>query len=253
MILFVIHNIFILLIILIAGSLESAFAFSIAPNLSASQQSFIPSVAYETENGKSGIITRQPIAYEIISRGGTEDFLKTLRAEFPASMGWKFRAAEHDLQGSFSVSAYYVFFNGKVGGSGFSFDYNPAGNDPVSGSNKELHWIQRIISNHKRNADHGVQEDRIGIKGHSISLYSTPFLDVVPKNAKRKPSPNRSLPPHFEYENGRNDTENDHAWTSETYLVSIDRNDTTTVTIHNGVKWGWENKVNKDSNTTTAN
>lgn len=222
----------------------SACAFSIVPDVTASKKSFVPSVTYETESGKTGVISRNPIAFASISRGGTEEFLTVLNSEFPPSKGWKFSAAKDDLQGSFSISAYYVFFESKAVGGGFAFNYIPVGNDPITGGDNELHWIQRVVSNHKRRSDHGTPENGISIRSSVANKNSVPFFDVRPNTAKNNPS--RSLPPHFEYDLSRSDPENDHSWKSETYLVSINKKDPKTVTIYNGVTWGWENRINAE-------
>lgn len=233
--------------LLLLPSIKSASAFSIVPDQTATQKSFVPSVTYEAESGKTGIISRQPIAYASIARGGTEDFISALNAEYPASNGWKFIAAKEELQGSFSVSAYYVFFESKAVGGGFAFDYIPAGNDPKTSGDTELHWIQRVVSNHKRRSDHGTPENGISLRFSAASKNRMPFFDIVPKAARKNSPTSRSLPPHFEYDLARTDPDNDHSWKSETYLVSINRKDPKTVTIYNGVLWGWENKINVET------
>ncbi|MSN26306.1 MAG: hypothetical protein GJV46_10620 [Geobacter sp.] len=235
----------ILALLIILADINCVSAFNIVPELSASQKSFVPSITYETDDGIHGIITRQPIAFASIVRGGSDDFLKALESDFPPSKGWKFIPAKEDLQGSFAVSAYYVFFDNRIGGGGISFDYIPGEGDPVSSNKKELHWIQRIISNHKRRSSHGTSEDRIAVRSPSDSKSGVPFFDVVIKSAQHNPPQTLALPPHFEYDVHKNDPENDHEWKSETYLASIDKKDPKKVTIYNGVTWGWQNKVNK--------
>lgn len=233
----------------------SASAFNVIPAAPLTGSSFVPSQSYELESGKSGFISRQPIVFTSIERGGTENFLATLKAEFPESAGWNFLIAPEDLKGSFSVSAYYVFFNGTLGG-GVNFDYIPGKTDPVTEKNTDLHWIQRIASNHDRRSErefdkkdnikqHGTLENRIvHWSKKSKNKHSTvPFYDVVPKGIKGPKSVSRAIPPHFEYDAGFNDPENEHQWSSEVYLASINKNDPKTVTIYNGVRWGWENKT----------
>ena len=234
--------------LLTTGCLGSAQAFSIIPAPSAAGKSFVPSESYELGNGRAGVVMRQPIEFASISRGGTEGFLAALKAEFPESEGWKFLAAEEDLKGSFTVGAYYVFVNGtdvSGCGGGFAFDYTPRESDPVPGGKTELHWIQRIMSNHKRGSEHGTLENRIdfGRSGNKKKRPETPFFDVASKDKKRTQSPSRPVPPHFEYDVGKNDPENEHQWSSEVYLASISKNKPKTVTIYNGVNWGWENKT----------
>ena len=234
--------------LLTAGCLGSAQAFSIVPVPSAASESFVPSKSYELKNGLSGVLTRQPIVFAPVIRGGTEGFLAQLKTDFTESKGWKFLAAEDDLKGSFSVNAYYVFVNGadvSGCGGGFAFDYNPLATDPVAGGNTELHWIQWIVSNHKRGSKHGTLENRIdfGKSGNKKKRPDSPFFDVVSKDARPPKSPSRALPPHFKYDVGKNDPENYHQWSSEVYLASISKNEPKTVTIYNGVSWGWENRT----------
>jgi len=242
---------YIIFLITAAASLtmigKPACAFSITTDLPASSNSFVPSITYETENGISGILTRQPIEFASSKRGGTEAFLLALDTDFPSTRGWKFVPAKEDLQGYFSVAEYYVFFNGKVGGGGFGFNYIPSGADPVTDGDIELHWIQRVVSNHKRHSVHGTSENRIGIKSSIIGKGTVPFFDVIPKNSKRNPPPTKALPPHFEYDVARDDLGNEHDWRSETYLASINRKNPRTVTIYNGVTWGWKNSTSREA------
>ena len=236
-------------VLFFVACLESANAFNIIPAQNAALKSFVPSEAYELENGKKGVVTRQPIAFTALPRGGTEGFLAELAKTYPASKGWTFHTAEQDLQGSFSVTAYNVFFNGTVTGGGFAFDYMPVGTDPVNKGNTEIHWIQWVVSNHKRRSSHGTLENRIDIRAPKDveTRPDVPFYDVIPKGDRRYDASSRSVPPHYELDTGRNDAENSHKWNSEVYLVSINKKDPKKVTIYNGVSWGWENSVEAES------
>lgn len=231
------------LAVLTADSLLAS-AFSLIPTASTTNDSFVPSIQYELKSGRTGLVSRQPIVFTSIKRGGTEDFIAKLKAEFTESDGWKFIAADDDLKGSFEVTAYYVFYNGTLGG-GLAFDYKPVDNDPISDTNTQLHWIQRIVSNHMRRMEHGADENRIAFwtSGNKKKQPDVPFFDIVPKTGKRSQASNRSVPPHFEYDTGKNDPENEHQWSSEVYLASASKKDPKTVTIYNGVSWGWENKI----------
>jgi len=227
--------------LLISGlfGLAPVYAFSIVPAASTDSTAFVPSQSYTLQNDNSGVVTRNPIGFTSIKPGGTEDFLAQLKSEYPQSRGWKFIPAAEELKGSFKVSSYNVFFNGALGG-GFSFDYLPQGDDPVTADGVRLHWIQRIVSNHKRGSSHGTPENRIAFQGQSkkSTQPETPFFDVVP--AKKV---SESVPPHFEFSVGKNDPENEHQWYSEVHLVSVSKKDPKTVTIYNGVRWGWENSI----------
>ncbi|OGR24602.1 MAG: hypothetical protein A2X83_11965 [Desulfuromonadales bacterium GWD2_54_10] len=241
---------FVLTVLLFVFSLESVYAFNIIPAPNAALKSFVPSEAYEVKDGLKGVVTRQPISFTSLPRGGTEGFLAELATAFPAAKGWTFLAAAQDLQGSFSVTAYNVFFNGTVTGGGFAFDYIPAGTDPLNKGNAEIHWIQRIVSNHKRRSSHGTPENRIDVRTpkDKETRPDVPFYDVIPKGDKRFDAFSRSLPPHYEFDAGRNDAENNHKWNAEVYLVSINKNAPKNVTIYNGVSWGWENIVEAVTN-----
>lgn len=219
--------------------LAPVYAFSIVPAASTDSTAFVPSQSYTLQNDNNGVVTRNPIGFTSIKPGGTEDFLAQLKREYPESRGWRFIAASQELKGSFKVSAYNVFFNGALGG-GFSFDYLPQGDDPLTADGVRLHWIQRIVSNHKRGSAHGTPENRIAFQGQSKKSKQpeTPFFDVVP--AKKV---SESVPPHFEFSVGKNDPENEHQWYSEVHLVSVSTKNPKTVTIYNGVRWGWENRV----------
>lgn len=247
-----IYRLFLSLILIIALH-GPAHAFDITPNTSAAGALFVSSESYRTQKGISGVVTRSPISFESIARGGTEGFIAELKASFPETASWKFIAANEDLKGSFSISKYYVFVNGEDVsgcGGGFVFDYLPKESDPVATDSIKLHWIQRIVSNHRTNSAHGTEENKIVFwkseKGKKQP--ETPFFDVDPKSGKKaKLSASRSLPPHFEYETGKNDPENDHNWSSEVYLASIDRKKPKSVTIYNGIRWGWTNSIINDS------
>lgn len=229
--------------------LEPAWAFSIVPAASPDSTAFVPSQSYPLQNDKSGVVTRNPIGFTSIQPGGTEDFLTQLKSEYPPSRGWKFIAAAEELKGSFKVSAYHVFFNGALGG-GFAFDYLPQGDDPVTTDGTRLHWIQRIVSNHKRGSAHGTPENRIAFLGQSKKSKQpeTPFFDLAPEKKS-----SQSIPPRFRYDAGKNDPENEHQWFSEVHLVSVSTKDSKTVTIYNGVRWGWENRLVPSAASPAAN
>lgn len=219
--------------------LTPAYAFSIVPAAATDAKAFVPSQSYTLQDGTSAVVTRNPITFTSIKPGGTDDFLAQLKREYPEARGWKFLAASQELKGSFRVNAYNVFFNVALGG-GFSFDYLPQKDDPVTTADRQLHWIQRIVSNHKRGSGHGTPENRIAFQGQSKKSKQpeTPFFDLIPVKKVSE-----SIPPHFEYLVGKNDPENEHQWYAEVYLVSVSTKNPKTVTIYNGVRWGWENRM----------
>lgn len=238
------HNITIkyyLALLLAAGlfGLAPAWAFTIVPAAAPDAKAFVPSQSYTLQDGSSAVVTRNPISFTSIKPGGTDDFLAQLKKEYPEARGWKFSAASQELKGSFRVSAYNVFFNGALGG-GFSFDYLAQEDDPVTTADTQLHWIQRIVSNHKRGSAHGTPENRIAFQGQSKNSKQpeTPFFDLVPAKTAAK-----SIPPHFQFDVGKVDPENEHQWYAEVYLASVNTKNPKTVTIYNGVRWGWENRM----------
>ena len=113
----------------------------------------------------------------------------------------------------------------------------PQGSDPQTGGDIELHWIQRVFDNHNitNNPGHGNLENVID------ATIGKPFTD--PGRLFYDFDVNFATPPLFVDFPGRVDPAQTHNWLAELYLASIDKNQPQTVTIYNGVRWGWENVI----------
>ena len=192
---------------------------------------------YDARERFFGEGTVQMAAPFSIELGGTDDFMNTLKNTF---QDWTFEPAEQDLEGSFELQLYdsnvvQLQDGGRIRleiGGQIILDYKPGINDPRPERN-ELHWIQRVVSNHSRETNqHGDDENVIDI----YPGQNNPFYDLIP-----------TLPFYLggtRFVDGprRPDITNDHLWLAELYLVEVkDPNKPKKVTIHNGISWGWRN------------
>lgn len=118
----------------------------------------------------------------------------------------------------------------------FDITYTPGAGDPTAAAN-DLHWIQRLFSNHAVGAGggHGVNVDKIDndntVNDPVLGLCSnSPYYDCgyFAGETFFVDRPSRS-----------GDSENDHVWGAELYLV--EQTAVNTVTIYNGIRWGWLN------------
>lgn len=170
---------------------------------------------------------------------------------------WEFRRAENDLQGSFNLLNYYICGPQTIdcgaeigipasGGVGAMFDlrYYPAllpPGDPIpdpTGITRRVQWIQRVYSNHSLRPDrHGSVENALDINfGQTTPYYTGPAGNGI----------DIPLTPHrfFSDVPYRIDPKESHFWEAELYLVQETQDLITrkrTVTIYNGIKWGWRN------------
>ncbi|MEG4508066.1 hypothetical protein QUA81_31065 [Microcoleus sp. F6_B4] len=109
----------------------------------------------------------------------------------------------------------------------------------LTGITRGVQWIQRVYSNHSLNPDqHGFIENILDINvGQTTPYYRGSAgngLDLIP------PKPYR----FFADRPYRVDPVESHFWEAELYLVSEEQDIVTrkrTVTIYNGIKWGWKN------------
>ncbi|MBE9008877.1 VWA domain-containing protein, partial [Pseudanabaenaceae cyanobacterium LEGE 13415] len=158
---------------------------------------------------------------------------------------WSFEFASQDLEGSFDFRGYLacgyddacgklIRLDPPIGGVGAetSVFYKPTGDDPrpsVLGGlfgGSQLHWIQRVKSNHGLNDEHGVNEDVLDV---SSGNTTTPYY-ASEKSAGFSDAPRRS------------DYKNNHTWDADLYLAAETKEgDVRKVTIYNGVSWGWRN------------
>ncbi len=198
---------------------------------------------YTLPGGEQRAVALNPHGVQLLLRGGTNTFITTLEREFPQ---WAFTPAEKSLTGIFVIENYYACglatpdcgverTEGKIAvGAFIDISYQPGPGDPTPADN-ELHWIQRIYSNHDAIAQHGVNADKVDNLNDSdgvtvepcdeIPYYDCAFLADETFFVDR---PQRTA-----------DHENDHVWAAELYLV--EQTDNKQVTIYDGIKWGWLN------------
>jgi hypothetical protein len=215
--------------LLVVLTSQSSFAFTITPPQPGASITYDPSEEYILPDGRKGITTLNPLSVTSIARGGTAAFLATLKAAFPA---WNFNKAANDLAGSFDVEVYDALGTPSAVGADFRLQYNPAGGDPTP-ANNELHWIQRVVDNHNitNNPGHGNFEDVIdGLPSQTDPFYDT-FGDADEDSFHDFPT--------------RHDADKNHFWFADLYLVELTAPQT--VTIYNGVRWGWTNTVPEPS------
>jgi hypothetical protein len=215
---------------LISFSVEKADAFSIT-----GASTNTAKVEYKVGNTKYSS-RLDPSSIQSITRGGTPDFLSTLKATFPT---WTFNTAAKDLTGSFNINSYYACgpktvcgkergITNQTGGVGSFIDvsYVPGAGDPTPAASN-LHWIQRVVDNHNigPGGGHGVPENIIDVDPGQPNPYyddggfaGEDFLVDVPY---------------------RNDPDKNHNWLAELFLV--EETAANTVTIYNGIQWGWKN------------
>jgi len=178
-----------------------------------------------TDESKKGTTTLDPTIPISISRGGTEEFLHTLRKAFPT---WNFTRAAKDLAGSFEVKEYDAVGSYDLVGAKFQLLYKPGNNDPTP-QDSTLHWIQRVVNNHSLTPDeHGNNADIIDKPPETNNPYYPWHATVLGfkqfKDFSRRP-----------------DADQNHNWLAELYLVK--ETEPQQVTIYNGVQWGWKNEV----------
>ncbi|MEK0195011.1 MAG: hypothetical protein EAZ78_21435 [Oscillatoriales cyanobacterium] len=208
---------------------------SVAFNITGPTESYVPSVLAPVGNKRIDVLL-EPKSIKSIKLGGTNGLLNVLRRAFPS---WTFLRApkEKELKGSFEIKTYKAcgpltpcqpgLETPQIGGVGayLSLDYNPVGDDP-NPVTERVYWIQRVKSNHKGGSViHGTVENIIDINpGQKNPFYSkAPFFSDSPY---------------------RIDPLNNHDWFAELYLVKH-KPGTRTVTIYNGIQWGWKNRVSR--------
>jgi hypothetical protein len=167
----------------------------------------------------------------------SKDFMSILKNSF--SSGWQFNTANNELSGSFNIENYYACgpqtlcgvpansaFAGIIGTGGIGafldVTYNPVGRDPTPVANS-LYWVQRIINNHNIAGGYGSLTDGLDIApGQSDPYYPGTVGENFFIDRPYRPNP-----------------QDDHYWFAELYLV--EETAPKTVTIYNGIKWGWKN------------
>lgn len=226
--------------LLVASTNRTAVGFTI--NFAPPDKSN-PYLEYE-QNGFKGYTSL--VVPKEVPQGGTEETdLLNLLNDFSDQHGggWSFGFANDNLQGSFDFNYYDACVPGTgcspeinlfpptngVGAS-IGLTYNPIDNDPKPGISDifspSLHWIQRVRSNHPGGSTlHGVDENVLDISSGS----NTPFYADLRNNTDFTDAPYRTDP----FEN--------HDWNAELYLAK--ETAPKTVTIYNGIEWGWKNRI----------
>ena len=218
---------------LMAFSSSSVFAINITPTQPGAT-SYLAQQEYNINPQKKGVTTLNPLSVTKLPRGGTAGLINLLSTQFVTN-GWTFNSAANDLAGSFNITNYQAVGTPTKVGAKFALDYVPQGSDPVTGGNTQLHWIQRVFDNHSITGDHGDNENVID------ATPTSPFTD--PGRLFYDFDVNYATPPHFEDGPSRPDGDQDHSWSAELYLASINTTNPNIVTIYDGVSWGWKNKV----------
>lgn len=179
-----------------------------------------------------------------IERGGTRDFLRILQDSFPNEEGWLFLSADNDLEGRFDIEYYYAcaylevcgydLVNPKTGstyprsdgtGAGFKLRYYPGEGEPDPNTST-LHWIQRFT-----NLSRSGYRNSIDIGDDHTA---TPFYDATgaANEIYFVDRPYQGISPYI-------------TWDAELYLAEVKdpANAPKTVTIYNGIQWGWKSKA----------
>ena len=207
--------------LLIALTTQSSLAFSINTN------NILPGrgdtqETYTLPNQSTGITRLVPLEPISMSRLERRGFVETLSRAFPE---WSFRAASNDLAGRFDIGIY----DAEIVGASLALEYRPGAGDPTRENNR-LNWIQRVVSNHSHNGDHGSNENIIDDSNNRFN--TNPFYYDLPTFLQES---------IFSKSVFREDTNREHNWLAELYLV--EQTGSNEVTVYNGIQWGWENRV----------
>ncbi|MBN3910281.1 MAG: hypothetical protein HWQ35_28180 [Nostoc sp. NMS1] len=221
-----------------------------------------PTVPYVIDASTTGTTFLSPRYVAPIQLGGTRAFLNMFKNDV-RWQGWNFESSKKNLYGNFEISNYYGcgaqtlcakedpnpknHIRGGVGAN-INIKYNPKKTDPKPEQGK-IHWIQHIVNNHtiydeqqsvSENENlHGVRYDGIDIP---------PYQNANPYyrgGNERDALSGKSEFSAFDRPY-RPDAKNPHTWFAELYLVeeTAERE----VTIYNGIRWGWINRVYRRKN-----
>ncbi|MBE9145024.1 PEP-CTERM sorting domain-containing protein [Planktothrix mougeotii] len=187
--------------------------------------------------------------------GGTDDFFNLLSSSVWASNGWAFQRSTTNLAGSFNIGVYAPLASMASTSPGVSGEiqlfYNPViGQDPIG---NQVHFIQRVFNNHAVIATrqgnielpYGTLENKID----TVIEQTNPIYVDLQNPQKQTFNPfYDTYGQVWSYSNssilvrdvsGRNDFFNNNDWSAELYLVQ--ETAPKTVTIYNGISWGWNN------------
>ncbi len=211
---------------------------------------FTTQAPYTLADGRKGSTYLDPRLITELKLGGTNDFLKMLDND-PRWQGWTFTPSNKDLYGDFEILNYYGCgaqtncgkekidkgwnISGGVGAY-IDINYYAQKSDPQPGEGT-IHWIQRVVNNHSLLDEqqissgggvHGLRYDGIDIP---INLRKNSFYDTVASANEYS----------FQDRPYRPDADQKHSWYAELYLV--EETAPKEVTIYNGIRWGWKNRV----------
>ncbi|MCC3415295.1 MULTISPECIES: hypothetical protein [unclassified Microcoleus] len=244
---------------------KASIAFNIIPPNPGATRFYQPESIYKIDkNRESRTEIDMGLWSEPLPRGGTTIFNRTLAAwSFLSAkdrLGWSFNPAAEDLKGSFEVITYqacspkdgcggastpYTDINDTYRGVGslFHLKYHPGKGDPQPGEGK-LHWIQMVQANYGSN-----------VAGAS-RIPGISFID----NFNRKENPYYDRPnSRFAGEDffmdqpyagslKRASASRNNYFKAQLYLVqetTPPKSKKRTLTIYNGIKWGWKNTVTR--------
>ncbi|MEG4293255.1 PEP-CTERM sorting domain-containing protein [Microcoleus sp. C2C3] len=215
--------------LLIALTTQSSLAFSINPlGPVGATQNWDPDESYTLTNQRTGITRLNPTAVLSLTQGGTSSLFALLNSNFS---DWTFNSAANDLAGTFEVQTYDAVGTASQVGAQLRLQYIPGINDPTPNGNN-LHWIQRVVNNHNIRAGGG-HDINANIIDNDARI-TDPFYDIT---FGVQPFDERTF---FDFSR-RVDTDKNHNWLAELYLV--DETAPKQVTIYNGIQWGWNNEV----------
>lgn len=210
-------------------------AFDVTPAQPGADTSYRFTDIYTLPGGAQRAVALNPAGVEQLIRGGTDTFLATLRAEFP---GWTSNLASDDLNGTFDIDSYYACglgtpdcgtergVPGTIVGNFIDVTYTPGLGDPTAADN-DLHWIQRLYSNHALRAGggHGTNDDKIDNDNTTVdptlgACSASPYYDCgyLAGETFFVDRPSRS-----------GDAGSDHVWGAELYLVEETGPNTVTI------------------------
>ena len=172
-------------------------------------------------------------------------FMKTLTSLFPKTQGWTFTpATSNNLPGVFNVDYFQAYLqpgqttSGQLtvdAGANIKLTYIPPQNIPSPDPNT-LHWIQRVtkynLSGRKGNSNNFIDVP---------STQNNPFYDLIPDINLPNKYTFVDVPGKVRYQ--ANTTVIVDTFIAQLFLVGIPDpvNAPKTVTIYNGIKWGWSN------------
>ncbi|MEH1903335.1 MAG: hypothetical protein V7L04_18450 [Nostoc sp.] len=232
------------MIVALTGRASVAFTLTLnSPGATFSYKEESPYTVGQVAEGKTVIDKR--LWFDPLPLGGTQRlnqtlFLWSLGASSSGIQGWSFQGAQEALKGSFEIVTYRSCgFGEACGGNGtnirrdgvgslFYLKYHPAPSDPQPGQGK-LHWIQVVRSNSRQFSIPFVDNAGNGQDPYYDSVFTADenyFLD-------RPYFPGGLRSNYFD---------------ANLYLVqetTPPESTKRTVTIYNGIRWGWRNYVTR--------